>query len=83
VNAPQATGALASTLSSLGITEQQAQQSMFDQQNQNQLARFMQPYQALQFQSGLIGQFPTLGATPQQMGNPLLQGIGAFGRQVF
>tara|TARA_X000001388_G_C2232321_1_gene123701 strand:+ start:856 stop:1740 length:885 start_codon:yes stop_codon:yes gene_type:complete len=83
VNAPAATGSLASTLSSLGITEQQAQQAQFDQQNKNQLARFMQPYQALQFQSGLIGQFPTLGATPQQMGNPLLAGIGAFGRQAF
>ena len=79
VNAPRTTGQLATTLSSLGVTEQQAQQAAFDQEQQNRLARFYQPYQALQFQSGLIGQFPTLGAGTPQMGNPLLAGIGALG----
>jgi len=78
VNAPGATQNLATTLSSLGVTEQQANQAMFDQQAANQMARFMQPYQALQFQSGLVSQFPTLPALPQSMGNPLLAGIGGF-----
>mgnify|MGYP003133911628 CR=1 FL=1 len=82
VNAPRTTGQLATTLSSLGVTEQQAQQAAFDQEQQNRLARFYQPYQALQFQSGLIGQFPTLGAGTPQMGNPLLAGIGALGRSL-
>ena len=82
VNAPRTTGQLATTLSSLGVTEQQAQQAAFDQEQQNRLARFYQPFQALQFQSGLIGQFPTLGAGTPQMGNPLLAGIGALGRSL-
>ena len=80
--APAATGQLASTLSSLGVTEQQAQQSAYNQQLQNQMARFMQPYQALQFQSGLVSQFPTLPGDffgQSQGGNPLLAGIGALG----
>ena len=64
------------------MTEQQAQQAAFDQEQQNRLARFYQPYQALQFQSGLIGQFPTLGAGTPQMGNPLLAGIGALGSRL-
>ena len=85
VNAPQATGNLATTLSSLGVTEQQAQQAAFDQAQQNAMAQYMQPFQALQFQSGLVSQFPTLpsGAMGQQMGNPLLAGIGALGRATF
>tara|TARA_B100001059_G_C17826307_1_gene581586 strand:+ start:1382 stop:2263 length:882 start_codon:yes stop_codon:yes gene_type:complete len=78
VQAPGATGQLATTLSQLGVTEQQAQQAQFNQEQANQMARFMQPYQALQFQSGLVSQFPTLPALPQSMGNPLLAGIGGF-----
>jgi len=80
--APAATGQLASTLSSLGITEQQAQQAQYNQQLQNQMARFMQPYQALQFQSGLVSQFPSMPSSffeQSQGGNPLLAGIGALG----
>ena len=80
--APAATGELASTLSSLGVTEQQAQQAQYNQQLQNQMARFMQPYQALQFQSGLVSQFPSMPSSffeQSQGGNPLLAGIGALG----
>ena len=77
VNQPGAVGNLATTLSSLGVTEQQAQQAAFDLAQQANLARFRQPFDALQFQSGLISQFPTLdaGIFGQQQGNPLLQGI--------
>ena len=79
-NQPTAIGNLATTLSSLGVTEQQAQQSAFDQAQQANLARFNQPFQALQFQSGLVSQFPTLPSFNQQtMGNPLLSGIQTLG----
>ena len=78
VQDPASIGQLATTLSQLGVTEQQAQQAQFNQEQANQMARFMQPYQALQFQSGLVSQFPTLPALPQSMGNPLLAGIGGF-----
>ena len=79
-NQPTAIGNLATTLSSLGVTEQQAQQSAFDQAQQANLARFTQPFQALQFQSGLVSQFPTLPSFNQQtMGNPLLSGIQTLG----
>jgi hypothetical protein len=80
VNQPSAVGNLATTLSSLGVTEQQAQQAAFDQAQQANLARFNQPFQALQFQSGLVSQFPTLPSFPTQtMGNPLLSGIQTLG----
>lgn len=80
VNQPTAVGNLATTLSSLGVTEQQAQQSAFDQAQQANLARFMQPFNALQFQSGLVSQFPTIGSFNQQpQGNPLLAGINRLG----
>jgi hypothetical protein len=79
-NQPTALGNLATTLSSLGVTEQQAQQAAFDQAQQANLARFNQPFQALQFQSGLVSQFPTLPSFPTQtMGNPLLSGIQTLG----
>ena len=79
-NQPTAVGNLATTLSSLGVTEQQAQQAAFDQAQQANLARFNQPFQALQFQSGLVSQFPTLPSFNQQtMGNPLLSGIQTLG----
>ena len=79
-NQPTAIGNLATTLSSLGVTEQQAQQAAFDQAQQANLARFNQPFQALQFQSGLVSQFPTLPSFNQQtMGNPLLSGIQTLG----
>lgn len=80
VQSPAATGSLAQTLSSLGVTEQQAQQAQYDQQLQAQMARFMQPYQALQFQSGLVSAFPTMPGEffGQQSGNPLLAGIQAL-----
>ena len=83
-NQPTAIGNLATTLSSLGITEQQAQQSAFDQAQRANLARFTQPFEALQFQSGLVRGFPALpsgGALLQpQMGNPLLSGINQLGQ---
>ena len=70
----------ASTLGKLGLTGQQAQQSIFDKEYQNQMAQYLQPYQQLQFQAGLLGgaapSFMT-GPTTQQ-GNPLLAGIGAL-----
>ena len=81
-NQPTALGNLATTLSSLGVTEQQALQNQFDQAQQSNLARFRQPFDALQFQSGLVGQFPTLPGNvfgQQQGGNPLLSGIGQLG----
>ena len=79
-NQPTAIGNLATTLSSLGVTEQQAQQAAFDQAQQANLARFNQPFQALQFQSGLVSQFPTLPSfNTQTMGNPLLSGIQTLG----
>jgi hypothetical protein len=79
-NQPTALGNLATTLSSLGVTEQQALQNQFNQAQQSNLARFMQPYNALQFQSGLVSQFPTIsGFNTQQQGNPLLSGIGQLG----
>lgn len=80
VNAPQSVGNLATTLSSLGITEQQAQQSQFNQAYQNALNQYLQPFQALQFQSGLVQGAPTMPTTPVSMGNPLLAGIGALGQ---
>ena len=81
-NQPTALGNLATTLSSLGVTEQQALQNQFNQAQQSNLARFRQPFDALQFQSGLVGQFPTLPGSvfgQQQGGNPLLSGIGQLG----
>jgi hypothetical protein len=79
-NQPTALGNLATTLSSLGVTEQQALQNQFNQAQQSNLARFMQPYNALQFQSGLVSQFPTIsGFNTQPQGNPLLSGIGQLG----
>ena len=79
-NQPTAIGNLATTLSSLGVTEQQALQNQFNQAQQSNLARFMQPYNALQFQSGLVSQFPTIsGFNTQPQGNPLLSGIGQLG----
>jgi len=80
-NQPTALGNLATTLSSLGVTEQ-ALQNQFNQAQQSNLARFRQPFDALQFQSGLVGQFPTLPGSvfgQQQGGNPLLSGIGQLG----
>ena len=79
-NQPTALGNLATTLSSLGVTEQQALQNQFNQAQQSNLARFMQPFNALQFQSGLVSQFPTLQSfNTQPQGNPLLSGIGQLG----
>jgi len=79
-NQPTALGNLATTLSSLGVTEQQALQNQFNQAQQSNLARFMQPFNALQFQSGLVSQFPTIsGFNTQPQGNPLLSGIGELG----
>ena len=79
--APAANVDLAKGLSSLGVTQQQLQQDIFDRQQRNQMAQYMQPFQALEFQSGLVKGFPTLGAgfAPQQT-NPLLAGIQALTR---
>jgi len=81
VQAPMTQANLATTLSQLGVTETAAQQQAAQQAYQNQLAQYMQPYQQLQFQAGLLG-----GAAPSFMagptstaGNPLLAGIGALG----
>jgi len=71
----------ATTLGQLGLAGQQAQQSIFDKEYQNQIAQYMQPYDQLTYMSGLLG-----GAAPSFMrnpateqGNPLLAGIGALG----
>ena len=79
--APAANVDLAKGLSSLGVTQQQLQQDIFDRQQRNQMAQYMQPFQALEFQSGLVKGFPTLGAgfAPHQT-NPLLAGIEALTR---
>lgn len=81
VQAPMTQANLATTLSQLGVTETAAQQQAAQQAYQNALAQYMQPYQQLQFQAGLLG-----GAAPSFMtapttsaGNPLLAGIGALG----
>ena len=67
--------------SGFATAQQQAQQDIFDRQQRNQMAQYMQPFQALEFQSGLVKGFPTLGAgfAPQQT-NPLLAGIEALTR---
>jgi len=52
--APAANVDLAKGLSSLGVTQQQLQQDIFDRQQRNQMAQYMQPFQALEFQSRTI-----------------------------
>ena len=81
VQAPMTQANVATTLSQLGVTETAAQQQAAQQAYQNQLAQYMQPYQQLQFQAGLLGgAAPSFMQSPAtSMGNPLLAGIGALG----
>ena len=81
VQAPMTQANLATTLSQLGVTETAAQQQAAQQAYQNQLAQYMQPYQQLQFQAGLLGGVaPSYFQSPaSEQGNPLLAGIGALG----
>jgi len=81
VQAPMTQANLATTLSQLGVTETAAQQQAAQQAYQNQLAQYMQPYQQLQFQAGLLGGVaPSYLQSPaSEQGNPLLAGIGALG----
>jgi Spy/CpxP family protein refolding chaperone len=44
----------ATTLGNLGVTNQAMQQNIYDKQYQNQMAQYLQPYQQLQFQAGLL-----------------------------
>jgi hypothetical protein len=71
----------ATTLGNLGVTGQQLQQDIYDKQYQNQMQQYLQPYQQLKFQAGLLGGVaPSYFQNPaSQQGNPLLAGIGALG----
>ena len=70
----------ATTLGNIGVTGTQFQQDIYDKQYQNQMAQYLQPYQQLQFQAGLLAgaapSFMNNPASPQ--GNPLLAGIGTL-----
>ena len=70
----------ATTLGNLGVTGQQLQQDIYDKEYQNQMQQYLQPYQQLQFQAGLLGGVaPSYFQNPaSQQGNPLLAGIGAL-----
>jgi hypothetical protein len=70
----------ATTLGQLGTTGQQLQQNIYDKQYQNQMAQYLQPYEELKFQAGLLGGVaPSYFQNPAtQQGNPLLAGIGAL-----
>lgn len=64
-----------STLARIGATERGIGQAGRTADYQNLLRSYMQPFQALDFQSGMIGGFPTAATAAQQSYNPLLTGI--------
>ena len=65
-----------STLARIGATERGIGQAERTADYQNLLRRYQQPFQALQFQSGVLGGFPTYDqSSTAQIYNPLLTGI--------
>ena len=65
-----------STLARIGATERGNGQAERTADYQNLLRQYQQPFQALQFQSGILGGFPTYDqSSTAQIYNPLLTGI--------
>ena len=65
-----------STLARIGATERGIGQAERTADYQNLLRQYQQPFQALQFQSGILGGFPTYDqSSTAQIFNPLLTGI--------
>ena len=65
-----------STLARIGATERGIGQAERTADYQNLLRQYQQPFQALQFQSGILGGFPTYDqSSTAQIYNPLLTGI--------
>lgn len=64
------------TLGGIGATQQATAQAANEAAYKNALAEYLRPYQALQFQAGLVGGFPS-GVQQQfaETTNPLLSGI--------
>lgn len=75
----------ATTLGNLGVTGQQAQQDIYNRQYQNELAQYMDPYNRLNFMSGILSGIPQgfMQNAIQPQGNPLLAGIGALANYKF
>ena len=68
-----------STLARIGATERGIGQAERTADYQNLLRQYLQPFQALQTQSGILGGFPSYGESAQaQAFNPLMTGIGSF-----
>jgi len=66
-----------STLARIGATERGIGQADRNAEYQNLLASYNQPFQAMQFQSGMLGGFPTVAADTGSY-NPLLTGINSL-----
>jgi len=65
-----------STLARIGATERGIGQAQRTADYQNLLRSYQQPFTAMQFQSGILGGFPTYAESAQaQAYNPLLTGI--------
>jgi len=65
-----------STLARIGATERGIGQAERTADYQNLLRQYQRPFQALQFQSGVLGGFPTYDqSSTAQIYNPLLTGI--------
>ena len=65
-----------STLARIGATERGIGQAQRTADYQNLLRQYQQPFQALNFQSGILGGFPTYDqSSTAQIYNPLLTGI--------
>ena len=65
-----------STLARIGATERGIGQAERTADYQNLLRQYQQPFQALNFQSGILGGFPTYDqSSTTQIYNPLLTGI--------
>ena len=65
-----------STLARIGATERGIGQAERTADYQNLLRQYQQPFQALNFQSGILGGFPTYDqSSSAQIYNPLLTGI--------
>jgi len=65
-----------STLARIGATERGIGQAERTADYQNLLRQYQQPFQALKFQSGILGGFPTYDqSSTAQIYNPLLTGI--------
>lgn len=75
----------AATLGNLGVTGQQQQQDIYNLQLQNQMNQFKQPYEQLNFMSGILSGIPQgfMQNAVAAQGNPLLAGIGALGNFAF